>query len=92
MVTSTKASTDQLTALTWNIEGIKRHSFLLSEILNTELPSLVFLSEPQVYQCDLSGILQYIDQEYCHSLNSEDIYETELPLLRSEAKGGTQHA
>ena len=51
--------------------------------------TLVFLSEPQAYQCELSSILQYINQEYCHSLNSEDIYETDLPLLRSKAKGGT---
>ena len=89
MATSAKASSQQFSALTWNIEGIKRNTFLLAEVLKTKDISLAFLSETQAYQCDLSNIAQYIEHDYCYSLNSDDISDPELPLLRSNAKGGT---
>ena len=89
MATSAKATSQQLSALTWNIEGIKRNVFSLVEVLTSEKSSLVFLSEPQVYQCVMANIVQYLDHDYCSSLNSEDIMDPELPLLKSKAKGGT---
>ena len=89
MATSAKASYQKLTALTWNIEGVKRNMFMLAEILNSRSCSLVFLSEPQAYQCDLNHITQYIAHKYCYMLNYEDNYEPELPLHQSKAKGGT---
>ena len=62
---------------------------MLAEILNNDSPSLLFLSEPQVYQCDLTSILSQIEPDYCYSLNSEDVYEPDLPMVKSKAKGGT---
>ena len=58
-------------------------------MLHTEGSSLVFLSEPQIYQCDLPSIAQYLDHDYCYSLNSDDLYDEELPLICNRAKGGT---
>ena len=78
-----------MTALTWNIEGVRRHIFYLAEVLQSERCSLVFLSEPQAYQCDLPSIIQYIEHDYCYALNSDDLYDPDLPLDNSRAKGGT---
>ena len=89
MATSAKAHNNQMSVLTWNIEGIRRHRFFLAEILEQENISLAFLSEPQVYQCDISGIAQYIRHDYCYALNSDDLYDPELPLSGNNAKGGT---
>ena len=58
-------------------------------ILHTWQPALAFLSEPLAYQCDLQAMNQYLGPQYCCSLNSEDIYDPELPLYKSKTKGGT---
>ena len=84
-----KAPSQLLTCLTWNCEGLRRNVFILSEFLNTRNPSLAFLCEPQTYQCELRPLVQYIERDYCYSLNSEDLYEPELPLHKNRAKGGT---
>ena len=84
-----KASNNQIPVLTWNIEGIRRHIFLLAETLTREKSYLAFLSEPQLYQCDLPSITQYISHDYCYALNSDDIYDPELPMATSKAIGGT---
>ena len=89
MATSAKAPAEQLTALTWNIEGIKKNIFTLAEVLKTEMPSLVFLSEPMVYQSDIGQVVQYLQHEYCYYLNSEDNFDPDLPFIKSKAKGGT---
>ena len=78
-----------MSALTWNIEGVKRNVFVLADILRVRNCSLAFLSEPQAYQCDLEYVTQYIGSNYCHALNSDDLYDPELPLYQSKAKGGT---
>ena len=62
---------------------------MLSDILRKSNCSLAFLSEPQAYQCDLHYVTQYLGSDYNHSLNSEDLYDPELPLYKSKAKGGT---
>ena len=57
-VPNTEAFTAQdLTALTWNIESAKNNIFLLKEVLEQEQPSPVFLSEPQVFQSDISHLM-----------------------------------
>ena len=66
-----------------------RNAIILSDILHSKLPSLVFLGEPQAYQCDMHTISQILGQDYCCSLNSDDVYDLELPLYKSKAKGGT---
>ena len=89
-VPETEASTGQdLTALTWNIESAKNNIFLLKEVLEHEQPSLVFLSEPQVFQSDINHLMNYISGDYCFFLNSDDIYNPELPLVSNHASGGT---
>ena len=48
-----------------------------------------FLSEPKVFFHDINNFMQYFNHDYCFSLNSEDKYDLDLPLTRSQAFGGT---
>ena len=89
MATSAKASTQEVSALTWNIESIRKNWLVLAEILNAEKPSLVFLNEIQIYQCDIHDVMQYIEHDYCFAISSDDVYDPDLPLYKSKAKGGT---
>ena len=38
------------------------------------------LSEPQLFQCDASQVLQLLDSEYNYFLNSDDLHDPELGL------------
>ena len=49
---------------------------------------LAFLSEPQLFQHDLSE-LPYLNKNFCFQLNSDDLHDPELPFNRSKPKGGT---
>ena len=80
---------EEFTAMSWNCEGIKNNIFLIKSILAESNISFVFLSEPQLYQCDAGQIFQYINGEYCWHLNSDDLLDPELPLVKSRAHGGT---
>ena len=74
----------------WNIEGFKRNQFALKHFIELEgVPDFIFLSEPQIFQCDLSNVVQYFSGQYFFSLNSSDCFDPELPLVRSSAIGGT---
>ena len=53
------------------------------------VPDLVFLSEPQLFQCDAESLTSMLRGKYCYNLNSEDIYCPELPLTARKAHGGT---
>ena len=75
--------------MTWNIEGLKQHQFVLADVLLSHLPDIVFLSEPLVFQTDIQSCLNTVQHEYCHSLNSSDLYDRDLPILKSRAIGGT---
>ena len=74
--------------MTWNIEGLRRNIFNLKHFLDLYEPDLVFLSEPQIYECDIGKIVPFLS-DYSHYLNSPDKYSPDLPLLRSKACGGT---
>ena len=52
-------------------------------------PDIVLLSEPQIYACDLHQTMNYLKGEYNCSLNSLDLYDLDLPLVKSKAYGGT---
>ena len=52
-------------------------------------PSLVFLSEPQTFQCDIRNVTLDMFPLYNFYLNSEDIFDQSLALEKSRAKGGT---
>ena len=89
-VNHTEAITDKaLTALTWNIESVKKNIFMLKDVLEKESPSLVFLSEPQAFQADIGYVMDFIKADYCHHLNSEDLHDPDLPLVSNHAVGGT---
>ena len=62
---------------------------MLKDVLDEHQPSLIFLSEPQVFQADIHLYMDYIREKYCHFLNSEDLYNSEIPLVSSHAVGGT---
>ena len=75
--------------MTWNIEGVKSNIFVLKDVLLTKNPDFVFLSEPQVYQADIQQHMQYLSGCYSFHLNSEDLFDPELPFVKSRAHGGT---
>ena len=75
--------------LTWNIENIRRNVYSLKHIIDIEQPEFVFLNEVQIHQCDENEVMELFKGEYCHALNSEDIFEPDLCLNINRAKGGT---
>ena len=75
--------------MTWNVEGIKSHAYVLSDVLLSHLPDMAFLSEPMIFQTDLENSMSYVQHEYCYWLSSEDLHEPDIPLIKSKAAGGT---
>ena len=73
----------------WNIEGFQRNLFSLKHYCTLLSPDFIFLSEPQLFSCDLPQVLKYFSGEYCSSLNSDDCFDPELPLVSRKAHGGT---
>ena len=57
----------------------------------TELltPSIIFLTEPQVFECDVSSIFEPMKATHRFHLNSEDVFNDSLALEKSKAQGGT---
>ena len=49
----------------------------------------MFISEPNVFFCDLHNLVKYFSPKYSFSLNSDDKYDPELPITQSTAYGGT---
>ena len=78
-----------MTTMIWNIECYKPHQHVLDGVLLSKLPDLAFVSEPQAYQADIEQLTRGIRHEYCHLLNSDDLYDQDLPLTKSRAVGGT---
>ena len=74
-------------ALSWNCEGIKSSIFLLTQTLSILRPSIISLSEPQLFHCDAEKVFKYIKGEYCYFLKSEDLNDPELPLFKSRTFG-----
>ena len=75
--------------ISWNIENISNNYFTLHSFAQKFSAKLIFLSEPMIYKCDLSPILQTFSGSYEAYLNSEDIHDPDLPLTHPKAKGGT---
>ena len=57
--------------------------------MNLFSAKLIFISEPQVYKCDLASLVQPFLGSYDSHLNSEDSHDMDLPLTHPKAKGGT---
>ena len=75
--------------MTWNIEGFARNIFNLIDFIAEYQPDLISLSEPQMFSCDLSRFVDYFNTKYTINLNSPDLFDPDLPLLKSKAWGGT---
>ena len=78
-----------LTVLSWNIEGLKNHIHYLTERLIEDSVDMAFLSEPQLFQHNLEDTMIGLKNQYCYFLNSEDLIDLDLPLIKSHSKGGT---
>ena len=52
------------------------------------MPALIFLSEPQLFQCDTALALASLP-DFCHHLNSADSFLPSLALDQRKAWGGT---
>ena len=66
-----------------------RNILNLKHFSTVHQPDLIFLSEPQIYQNDVELAMKYLIGEYNYSLNSEDVLDPDLPLIKSKANGGT---
>ena len=75
--------------ITWNVENLKRNFFILSSLATDYSVKLIFLSESQVYQCDVEQVVDQLRLKYDYFLNSEDLFDSSLPLCYPRAKGGT---
>ena len=75
--------------MTWNIEGLRRNIHNLVYFCNTYQPDLIFLSEPQIFECDVDIVMSFLKDSYSFSLNTADVHDPDIPLLKKEAKGGT---
>ena len=80
---------DSFLSLCWNIEEFGRNILNLKSLVNTYSPDIIFLSEPQIYSCDVQQVMKYLIGDYCYYLNSHDKFDPSLPLTRSKAHGGT---
>ena len=78
-----------MTVISWNIEGWARNCFNLLHFVDLHLPLFVFLSEPQVFQCDVTSMFSRFTSNYSFHLNSEDLACPDLPLISRRACGGT---
>ena len=79
----------KITVLSWNIEGLSRNINNLDHFINQFHPSMIFLSEPQVFACDIRKILEPLSPRFSFFLNSEDFHDEILALDHYKAKGGT---
>ena len=75
--------------MTWNIEGWGRNCYNLGYFTNSFLPDLIFLSEPQCFQCDILAQFDLFSGSFSYHLNSEDVLCPDLPLDTRKALGGT---
>ena len=62
---------------------------MLKDTLQLKQPSLVFLSESQIFQSDIDAAMVHVQGEYCYYLNSDDSHDPELPLVKNHSLGGT---
>ena len=75
--------------MTWNIEGWKRNCHNLQYFVQESKPDLIFLSEPQSFQCDISLQFECFYGSYSFHLNSDDVMCPDLPLDSRRSAGGT---
>ena len=72
----------------WNIAGTHRGFPSLATFASTYKPWFIFLSEPQVYNCNVHLYTNHLPHYNLHH-NSDDTYLPNLPMETLRAKGGT---
>ena len=83
-----QVSKETLLVFSWNIEGFSRGYSSLSLLASKFSPSLIFLSEPKAFLCDIDFFCKQLPSFKYH-LNSEDVFCPDLPVETLRAKGGT---
>ena len=78
-----------LKCLSWNIEGFRRNHQNLRFFCDELKPDLIFLSEPQLFQCDIALLTKPFTGEFSVILNSEETNNPDLALDTTKANGGT---
>ena len=68
---------------------MKRNVFSLKHFMKITNPDFLFLSEPQIFQHDLSQLMQHFQGEYTWSLNSEDKLDPDFAFHNVTTHGGT---
>ena len=68
------ASCSNFCSMTWNVEGLHRNIHSLKYFIDLHKPHLVFLSEPQTFQCDAALLLQPVRGCYSYQLNQFSFY------------------
>ena len=76
-------------SISWNAEGFSRSKFFLHSLKDSFDPDFLFLSEPHMFQCDLATEMTLFQPFYRSYLNSDDLFDLELPLTKRKAVGGT---
>ena len=79
----------ELSCLSWNVEGFRRNYLNLKHFFDHFQPQMVFLSEPQLYNCDMTLLASPFRGKYSFLLNSEEASNPELALDCLKARGGT---
>ena len=82
-------ATSSYSSLTWNIEGFKQHRFSLKYFAEKVSADFIFLNECLLFQYEDENFTDILRGEYCHSLNSDDITDPELPFVKNRSNGGT---
>ena len=61
----------------------------IRQIADAYSADLIFLLEPCLFQSDASAATSLLSSDYKVFLNSDDLYEPDIPLLKNRAHGGT---
>ena len=75
--------------MTWNIEGLTSSRSSLRHFVDIYSPDLIFLSEPQIFQCDIPSMTTFLSGQYSSALSSEDLFDNDLPFTKRKARGGS---
>ena len=80
---------NKYSVITWNIENLNKNKFDLKDFVTRLSPDFIFLNETQIFQSDINQVCHLFQGEYSFHLNSEDLHDSELSLLKNKAHGGT---
>ena len=62
---------------------------MLKDTLFSFSTELIFLSEPQIFQSDIDNVMRHVQGRYCYFLNSDDLHDSELAMIKNRSMGGT---